>query len=170
MRVLGIDPDLNGAMALVVTNDQERTRVIDLPTQVLTINRKTRVKFDEPRLYSMILGFGKVDLVLVEEPFISPFASKLAISTSYYNYGWFCGMLAASGRSFKSVKPKIWQRQVGIVDTKRASTKAKCYEIASRLYPWIEFTEGRKTYYGRADALMIATFGLQNNGIGILKS
>ena len=151
MRVCGIDPGTNGAIAVLDSKNPDSVALLDLAKvtpfdayQWLHKQQPNSVWIEDVHsLYGMSaksnFGFGK----------------NLGIVTAI-------AKIAINGQTVKTVTPKIWQKYVGVTVRGKA-IKKQVAEIAQSLYPTAELHGKRGGLLdGRADALMIAHYGLHN--------
>ena len=69
-----------------------------------------------------------------------------------------------TGNSPSTVTPKIWQKYIGVT-VKGKAIKQEVAKIATKLYPTASLHGKRGGLLdGRADALMIAHYGLKHSG------
>lgn len=161
--ILGIDPGLDGAFALI-RDDGTVEDIWDMPT--LTLGGKTTVKrdYDEHGIAARLrLVARDIDLAGVERlqafPGKSEKQTKGSVATSNFRLGLCSGILrgqlAAFGIRFELVAPQSWKAALmkGMPKEKSASiAKAK------QLFPDAVGMLTRKKDDGRADALLIALY------------
>ena len=152
MFIAGIDPGANGAIAVLDSSNPDSVALLDLAKvtpfdayQWLHKQQPNSVWIEDVHsLYGMSaksnFGFGK----------------NLGIVTAI-------AKIATNGQAVKTVAPKVWQKYVGITVRGKA-IKKQVAEIAQSLYPTTELYGKRGGLLdGRADALMIAHYGLHNH-------
>ena len=151
MLIAGVDPGANGAIAVLDSSNPDSVALLDLAKvtpfdayQWLHKQQPNSVWIEDVHsLYGMSaksnFGFGK----------------NLGIVTAI-------AKIAINGQTVKTVTPKIWQKYVGVTVRGKA-IKKQVAEIAQSLYPTTELHGKRGGLLdGRADALMIAHYGLHN--------
>jgi hypothetical protein len=153
--VLGIDPGLNGGIA--VRGDELGSWAEPLPL----IDGQLDIK----ELISMVKNIRtSFDKAYIEEVH-SVFGSS---ARNTFQFGRICGQLEAVLTAleipFEYVKPKVWQPVFfpigGKLDPKQR--KERCVLAARRLFPTFNFrpTERSKNpHLGMVDALLIAEYG-----------
>ena len=152
MLIAGVDPGANGAIAVLDSSNPDSVALLDLAKvtpfdayQWLHKQQPNSVWIEDVHsLYGMSaksnFGFGK----------------NLGIVTAI-------AKIAINGQTVKTVTPKIWQKYVGVTVRGKA-IKKQVAEIAQSLYPTTELYGKRGGLLdGRADALMIAHYGLHNH-------
>jgi hypothetical protein len=149
MFIVGIDPGTNGAIAVLDSKNPDSVALLDLnkysiyETTKWLHNKKINVIFLESvhSLYGMSaksnFGFGR------------NFGIAFAIAK-----------LAVSDGPVQQVTPKVWQKYIGVT-VKGKGIKKEVAKIAQGLYPNAQLQGKRGGLLdGRADALMIAHYGL----------
>ena len=149
MLIAGVDPGANGAIAVLDSSNPDSVALLDLAKvtpfdayQWLHKQQPNSVWIEDVHsLYGMSaksnFGFGK----------------NLGIVTAI-------AKIAINGQTVKTVTPKIWQKYVGVTVRGKA-IKKQVAEIANILYPVANLYGKRGGLLdGRADALMIAHYGL----------
>ena len=151
MLIAGVDPGANGAIAVLDSSNPDSVALLDLAKvtpfdayQWLHKQQPNSVWIEDVHsLYGMSaksnFGFGK----------------NLGIVTAI-------AKIAINGQTVKTVAPKVWQKYVGVTVRGKA-IKKQVAEIANTLYPTANLYGKRGGLLdGRADALMIAHYGLHN--------
>jgi len=151
MFIAGIDPGANGAIAVLDSENPDSVALIDL--KKFSIYETTKWLHDK-----------KINTVWLEN-----IHSLYGMSAkSNFGFGRNFGIalaIAKMGTSdgpIQQVAPKIWQKYIGVT-VKGKAIKQEVAKIAQGLYPGAEL-HGKKggLLDGRADALMIAHYGLKH--------
>ena len=157
MKIAGCDPGAFGAIAIVDTDDQSLI-LIDMPT--LKVKRG-------PRLVNQVDATALADMLRDHAPDIShAYIEKTWSMTgqgvsSSFAFGRAGGVVegvwAGLGVAVSLVPPQTWTKAM-----RRFSGKDASRERAIELFP--EYTKmfSRKKDDGRADAALIAMWGIQN--------
>ena len=153
MRVCGIDPGANGAIAILDSKNPDSVALLDL--------KKTTINNIHTWLHSQLRFRGS-------EIWIEDIHSMYGMSAkSNFSFGRNLGSILAiiellKGIPPKTVTPKVWQKYVGVT-AKGKAIKNQVAKIAQYLYPQAELHGKRGGLLdGRSDALMIAYYGLHN--------
>jgi len=153
MRVCGIDPGANGAIAILDSKNPDSVALLDL--------KKTTINNIHTWLHSQLRFRGS-------EIWIEDIHSMYGMSAkSNFSFGRNLGSILAiiellKGIPPKTVTPKVWQKYVGVT-AKGKAIKKQVAKIAQYLYPQAELHGKRGGLLdGRSDALMIAYYGLHN--------
>ena len=151
MFIAGIDPGVNGAIAVLDSTNPDSVALLDL-------NKAT--------IYNacLWLEYHQANTVWIEDVH-----SLFGMSAkSNFGFGRNFGIALAiakvgtSDGPIHQVTPKIWQKFAGVT-AKGKDIKKQVAEIATRLYPAANIYGKRGGLLdGRSDALMIAHYGLHN--------
>ena len=153
MRICGIDPGANGAIAILDSKNPDSVALLDL--------KKTTINNIYNWLHSQLRFRGS-------QIWVEDIHSMYGMSAkSNFSFGRNLGSILAiiellKGIPPKTVTPKVWQKYVGVT-AKGKAIKKQVAKIAQYLYPQAELHGKRGGLLdGRSDALMIAYYGLHN--------
>lgn len=152
MRILGIDPGLDGALALIDGNDL--VVIEDMPT----IAAKKRRQINEVELARIIdaLLISRVNAAFLELVGIRPGEGPVGAFAFGRGYGLLRGILRAHFVPLYDVPPAVWKRAVGIpAGAGKDSSRALATELWQRKAELFR----RVKDDGRADAALIARYG-----------
>ena len=153
VRVIGIDPGLSGALAVVNGVDGTFTveAVYDLPTySEKTSTGKTRRYIDPVALLALLKAIGKVDRVQCERMIAPPGVSGMAAFSMGATMATIAATLRIARVPYRLVSSGVWKRALEAPADKEA---ARLY--ASRLFQSSEHWL-RKKDHNRAEAALIA--------------
>ena len=154
--VLGIDPGLKGAIAVICDG---KARVEDTPV--------ANGAYLTASMVDLVRDFTGVDLVrdftdgaagarvvaALEDGIAMPKQSSRSTATAFRGIGIWHGVLAGLGIPFEYVRPNQWTKELGLTKASKGEHIAK----AQQLFAFPSFTPhipaGKD---GRADALLIA--------------
>jgi crossover junction endodeoxyribonuclease RuvC len=168
-RVIGIDPGLSGALVLVEDdNDRGTPRIlecVDMPTHLVrkAASKPTVKAVHGLGLVEWICAVGTVDLIIVELPSTRPIESAASGYTAGRGFGMLEGIFVTLERPWVGVRPPIWTKAMGVGPDKNE----RRYE-AMRLYPLSSSLFDLAKDDGRADATLIATYGMRNQALAYL--
>lgn len=152
-RVLGVDPGLSGALALV-----EGNRVLDLtdmPIHELKTNGKLRRQLDLHTLAAWIRGHAfTVDFAVIENVHAMPKQGVSSVFSFGRSFGVVEALIAGAGIAARYVEPAVWKRAMGLSGEKDLSR-----QTASRLLPSAAHHWARKRDDGRAESALLAYYG-----------
>lgn len=143
MQFIGIDPGINGGIALI-----ERG-------QVLAWRMPPTEKDVKKLLDDIQYDTDDKTFCLIEEVHSMPGNSARSMFTFGQNYGMLRAMLIASYIPFETVTPTVWQKEFGLTNRKISKTKKKNKHKAKaqELFPTID-----PMTHALADALLIAEY------------
>jgi CubicO group peptidase (beta-lactamase class C family) len=161
VRVIGIDPGLTGAVALI-SNDIQCVQ--DTPTvQAKKAGGKYKTEYDEPRMASLLMTYGRAwresTLVVIEAQQAMPahISGRQGGASTFktgYGYGLWRGIIAAIGLRCVAVRPTVWTKKM-----LPAKGKENARRQANELFPSLALSLVYKHDHGRADALLLAEYG-----------
>ena len=169
MLVCGIDCGLTGAISIidaVKPGASDICFVGDTPTYKLDKgktkkgNKKEKTVFDIPAM-SIMLSEYKIDYLFLEFAQGRPGQAVQAITSTALGFGVWQGLIVAKSIPYEIASPRKWQAVFNISGKK---TKELAYEVSMRLFPDLGDalkTERGKIIDGRADAILIAEYGIR---------
>lgn len=155
MKILGIDPGLDGGLALV--SGQEITRTEPIP--VVNVKDSKR-EYDIAQLVRTIKHWNP-DHVLIEKQQAMKAQGVSSMFSIGNGYGIMRGVVVALGIPHTLVHPKTWQKEM-FKDLPKSDTKAMSYIVCQRLWPansWLATLRCKKPHDGMTDAALIAEYG-----------
>lgn len=151
MKLIGIDPGLEGAIAVLYVDSDGLvvSHIFDMPTVQLT---KGKRQVSEHGLIGLLVDIGQVDHVAVETVTSSP---QMGV-TSAFNFGRGVGVIATALVALKRpttyLRPQEWQKAVG-----RPNGAGKDWSLTRARQLWPDTTLfDRQGDDGRAEAALIA--------------
>jgi len=153
-HILGIDPGLDGALAIVDVGTLQLVEVLRMPVRVVHKQRKV----DGVALadwLSIILRHA-----YIEEVHSRP--RQAGVFDFGLNTGILHGMLYATGVPFSLVSPQQWKGHYGIRrvgDETKADKKTEARQLATQLFPTHAKEFARVKDDGVAEAALIARYG-----------
>lgn len=160
MIVIGIDPGISGALAVV---DGERHLLGVWDTPATDAGRRQYLDREMVSLLLEASQLGACRGVFVEAQGPRPKQGCKASYGTGLGFGLWRGIIAATGLPLYVVSPQTWQRSAYSGVT--GEGKERSFIAAQRLFPDIELTKPKSrklTLDGRADAALIAVYGLTN--------
>ncbi|CAH2060719.1 unnamed protein product [Thlaspi arvense] len=160
--VLGIDPDLSGALALLKIDhilDSSEAQVYDTPHLPVLVGKSVRKRLDAKSIVQLIrsLDIPSGSTAYIEQSTPFPKDGKQGWYSGGFGYGFWIGTLVASGFSVVPVPSSLWKRHFQLAGGN--CTKDDSRRVASELFPSLSSQLKRKKDHGRAEALLIAAYG-----------
>lgn len=162
-RILGIDPGLSGAVAVLVDNQLEW--VANIPTLALMRGGKAKRDPDLVNLGQIIGGWAAlgIDAAFIEQVSSMPGQGVSSVFAFGKVYGGILGILAAHSIPTHTVIPGTWRKAIGLkVGTAKDASRAK----AIQLWPAHAASFARVKDDGRAEAALIGLYGVRIRSIG----
>jgi crossover junction endodeoxyribonuclease RuvC len=156
MIIAGIDPGLDGAIAVI--GDAGEVTVDDMPVLTLARGGKTKREIDVHALASILSQH--IDHAVVEQVNSMPKQGVSSVFAFGKSYGIVIGVLGALRVPMTLVVPRVWKSAM-----RAPSVKDGARARASQLLPKSTHLWMRKRDDGRAEACLLALFGLRS-GLG----
>lgn len=150
--VIGVDPGLTGAVAVINTETNDLETVFDMP---VTKMKGRKDVIDAYSLNLMLSPFmSRTHFVMIEE--VNAMPQQGVVSTFRFGFvtGVVHGIVASYLTEIKTVKPSIWK-----ILMKLSSNKSDSLNSAIQLFPSHAKLFKRKMDDGRAEASLLAWFG-----------
>lgn len=152
-RILGVDPGLHGALAVIGADYAD---VTDVPTNVRRVNNKDKNQIDPYRLAVWLeIHRPRIMFAVIEQVGTMPSQGV----TSAFNFGFTTGVLhglvAACGIPIRTVSPQVWKRKFGLLGQDKDASRGE----ASRRFPKHAHLWPLKKHDGRAEAILLALYG-----------
>jgi crossover junction endodeoxyribonuclease RuvC len=152
--VLGLDPGTAGAFAIL--NEAGAVLVDDLPAHQTQHGRGAKIRAElDLHAFRFILADHRVDHVFLERVAARPGQGVSSMFRSGYASGALYGLLVGLNLPVTFVLPQIWQKHFGIGPSPDAARQR-----AVQLYPQVADRLTKQRDAHRADALLIADYGL----------
>ena len=153
-KIIGIDVGLDGAIAMM--RGETLTGIVDMPTVSLTRNGKAKRQISIPELIAILDEF-KPEEAYCERVFAMSGQGVTSVFSLGRSLGAIEGVLAARLIKTTLVTPQTWQKSMGVSGGKDGA-RARAME----LFPWNVDYFKLKKHDGRADAALIACWGLRH--------
>lgn len=163
--VIGVDPGYGGAIAVVQYGQGGKPQIAamcDLPSKLVTSEYFARIDEVQETIQDVLAGAGvdKADAVAyVESPIQSTFRSRSTktLFQQGYVYGIVCCALSGVCGRIAPVTPAGWKRAMGLL----GGVKDASIPAALAHFPEASALLGRKRDHHRAEALLIAAYGIK---------
>lgn len=149
MIIVGIDPGINGAIA--VLDDGALVALHDMPKMQAKSGKNI---VNAPELHKLLVA-SCADKIILEQVGGRPGESAPWAFNFGRSFGMIEGVAFTLGLPVHYVSPVKWKRSAGVPAGKENKDSAR--GIAQQLYP--EASLGRKKDIDRAEAILIAKYG-----------
>lgn len=150
----GIDPGLTGAIAFFYENG-DFIEVFDMPTMAL--GKKNQVNAIE---LTKILNKHVPKNVFIEMVGAMPGQGVSSMFNFGMGYGVLQGVCAGLFLPITLITPNKWKKMAGLIGKEKDQART----LAQQTYPAADLS--LKKHVGRADAMLIAAFGIIINKVG----
>lgn len=168
-RIIGIDPGRFGAVAVidVVENGHARVRpsyrVRDTPTVEVVKGKKRDWEYDIPAMHQIIVSAllepnpSDQMCAVIEQCSPRPGEGVVSVGRLMAGFWIWWTLLTVSQVPRYRVHPAVWKRKQGLIGTDKNYSRL----IAQQRFPLADLA--RVKDHGRAEALLIADYGRQQN-------
>ena len=155
MIIIGIDPGLNGAIAVLENN--KVLNIFDVP--VMPEGKKNKRQINSAQLVKMleeiIKNLDKNEVtVVVENVSAMPGQGVTSMFNFGQTFGAIKGICAALSLPIFFVRPAKWKKHFDLINSSKDASRTKAIE----LYPTISDKLSKKKDVNKSDAILIARF------------
>jgi hypothetical protein len=158
MRVLGIDPGLNGALICLENGRPIALHV--MPVIEIKKGKSTKHEYDIPMI-AKLLRSAAPEHVFIEKQQAMPMQGTVSMYSVGLGYGILRGLVTGLNLPHTLLHAKSWQKEM-FRDCPKDDTKALAAIICGRLWPDMDFRASercKKSHEGLADAALIGLYG-----------
>lgn len=168
LRVLGIDPGLSGAFAVLDATDSSPASVVACHTMPLTPTLQNKDQVDVVELERLLLKYDPYDMVALEQVHSRPGEGPVGAFTFGRVLGRIESAVLLHGWPLCEPSPQAWKKLVfagsGIpLKPDKASQKAAAIALVRSLFPALDLTKSprsRQAHDGKAEAVCLALYAL----------
>jgi len=151
--ILGVDPGLSGAMAMLNAGAVD---VFDIPTTTRTVNKKEKRQIDPYQLAAWLeIQRPLIQFAVIEQVGTMPGQGVTSAFNFGFTTGCIHGIIAACGIEIRTVPPQVWKRKYGLLGQNKDASRGE----ASRRFPQFTHLWQLKKHDGRAEAALLALYG-----------
>ncbi len=153
MRIIGIDPGLNGAIAVLQNN--KVIEIHDIP--VMTDGKKNKRQLNSAQLVKLLKDnfHDETDtVVIVEQVNAMPGQGVTSMFNFGQTFGAIKGICAALNLPIFFVRPAKWKKHFDLINSSKDASRTKAIEM----YPSISDQLSKKKDVNKSDAILIARF------------
>ena len=153
MKILGIDPGLSGAIAIL-----ERKKVLNLfDMPVMAEGKKNKKQLNSAQLVNIIRenSIGDEEIaVVVEQVNAMPGQGVTSMFNFGQTFGAIKGVCAALNLPIFFVRPSKWKKYFELINSSKDSSRTKVIEM----YPSLSSQLAKKKDVNKSDAILIARY------------
>ena len=153
MIVVGIDPGLNGAIA--VLQDKKVLSITDMP--VMADGKKNKRQLNNAQLAEILrknTSEGDEISIVVEQVNAMPGQGVTSMFNFGQTFGAIKGICAALELPIFFVRPSKWKKHFELINSSKDSSRTKAIEM----YPKLSNQLTKKKDVNKSDAILIARF------------
>ena len=153
MLIIGIDPGLNGAIAVLQNN--KVIEIHDIP--VMTDGKKNKRQLNSAQLVKLLKDNFQDEtdtVVIVEQVNAMPGQGVTSMFNFGQTFGAIKGICAALNLPIFFVRPAKWKKHFDLINSSKDASRTKAIEM----YPSISDQLSKKKDVNKSDAILIARF------------
>lgn len=153
MLVIGIDPGLSGAIAIL--EDKKVLNILDMP--VMAEGKKNKRQINSAQLVNIIKkNIHKTDeiSVVVEQVNAMPGQGVTSMFNFGQTFGAIKGVCAALELPIFFIRPSKWKKHFELINSSKDASRTKAIEM----YPSLSSQLTKKKDVNKSDAILIARF------------
>ena len=153
MKIIGIDPGLSGAIA--VLEDKKVLGIYEMP--VMAEGKKNKRQLNSAQLVDIIKNNiikSEEIAVVVEQVNAMPGQGVTSMFNFGQTFGAIKGVCAALELPIFFVRPSKWKKHFELINSSKDSSRTKAIEM----YPYLSNQLSKKKDVNKSDAILIARF------------
>jgi len=153
MKIIGIDPGLSGAIA--VMQDKKVINIYDMP--VMAEGKKNKIQLNSSQLVNIIkenIYEDEETIVVVEQVNAMPGQGVTSMFNFGQTFGAIKGVCAALKLPIFFVRPSKWKKHFELINSSKDASRTKVIEM----YPTLSGQLAKKRDVNKSDAILIAKF------------
>ena len=156
MLVIGIDPGLSGAIAIL--EDKKVLNILDMP--VMAEGKKNKRQINSAQLVNIIKkNIFKTDeiSVVVEQVNAMPGQGVTSMFNFGQTFGAIKGVCAALELPIFFIRPSKWKKYFELINSSKDASRTKAIEM----YPSLSDQLSKKKDVNKSDAILIARYYIE---------
>ena len=153
MKIIGIDPGLSGAIAVLKENKVKN--IFDMP--VMPEGKKNKRQLNSAQLVKLLKDNIEKDeevAIVVEQVNAMPGQGVTSMFNFGQTFGAIKGICAALSLPIFFVRPAKWKKHFELINSSKDASRTKAIEM----YPSISDLLSKKKDVNKSDAILIARF------------
>ena len=153
MKIIGIDPGLSGAIAILENN--KVLNLFDMP--VMSEGKKNKRQLNSSHLVDLIkenIEKNEEIAVVVEQVNAMPGQGVTSVFNFGQTFGAIKGVCAALNLPIYFVRPSKWKKHFELINSSKDSSRTKAIEM----YPKLSNQLAKKKDVNKSDAILLARF------------
>ena len=153
MKMIGIDPGLSGAIAILENN--KVLNIFDMP--VMSEGKKNKRQLNSAQLVSLLkdnMEHNEEIVVVVEQVNAMPGQGVTSMFNFGQTFGAIKGVCAALELPIFFVRPSKWKKHFELINSSKDASRTKVIEM----YPILSNQLAKKKDVNKSDAILIGRF------------
>ena len=161
MKIIGIDPGLNGAIAILENNKVKK--IFEMP--VMSEGKKNKRQLNSAQLVNLLksnIESNEETVIVVEQVNAMPGQGVTSMFNFGQSFGVIKGIFSTLEIPIYFVSPAKWKKHFNLIGSEKDASRTKAIE----LFPKFSNEISRKKDANKADAILIGKYFLDhfNNG------
>ena len=153
MKIIGIDPGLSGAMAILENN--KVLNIFEIP--VMSEGKKNKRQLNSAQLVKLLrdnITNNEEVTVVVEQVNAMPGQGVTSMFNFGQSFGILKGICSAMHLPVYYVRPAKWKKYFNLINSEKDASRTRAIEI----FPYFSSQLSKKKDNNKADAILIASF------------
>ena len=154
MKIIGIDPGLSGAIAIL--ENKKVLKFFDMP--VMSEGKKNKRQLNSAQLVNILrenINSNNEEIsVVVEQVNAMPGQGVTSMFNFGQTFGAIKGVCAALSLPIYFVRPSKWKKHFELINSSKDASRTKVIEM----YPYLSDQLSKKKDVNKSDAILIARF------------
>ena len=153
MKIIGVDPGLSGAIAILENN--KVLSLFDMP--VMPEGKKNKRQLNSAQLVKLLkdnISKNEEKSVVIEQVNAMPGQGVTSMFNFGQTFGAIKGICAALGLPVFFVRPSKWKKHFELINSSKDASRTKAIEM----YPSLSNDLAKKKDVNKSDAILIARF------------
>ena len=153
MKIIGIDPGLSGAIAILENN--KVLSIFEMP--VMSEGKKNKRQLNSAQLVKILkdnIKDHQDTVMVVEQVNAMPGQGVTSMFNFGQTFGAIKGICAALGLPIFFVRPTKWKKYFELINSSKDASRTKAIEM----YPYISEKLSKKKDVNKSDAILIARY------------
>ena len=154
MKIIGIDPGLSGAIAIL--ENKKVLKFFDMP--VMSEGKKNKRQLNSAQLVNILrenINSNNEEIsVVVEQVNAMPGQGVTSMFNFGQTFGAIKGVCAALSLPIYFVRPSKWKKHFELINSSKDASRTKVIEM----YPYLSNQLSKKKDVNKSDAILIARF------------
>ena len=153
MKIIGIDPGLSGAIAIL--ENYKVLNIFDMP--VMSEGKKNKRQLNSALLVNLLkqnIASDEDVAIVVEQVNAMPGQGVTSMFNFGQSFGILKGLCSAMQLPMYFVRPAKWKKYFNLINSEKDASRTRAIEI----FPYFSSQLSKKKDNNKADAILIASF------------